>query len=74
MAGKANKIKKRRLSKGLRKHIRRLKQNARKDGTVYKSPVIRSAPRITTASEPLPTGREKILVAIADIGSSVKNV
>lgn len=74
MAGKANKIKKRRLSKGLRRHIRRLKQNARKDGTVYKSPVIRSVTRITTASEPLPAGREKIPVAIPDMSSSVKNV
>ena len=33
-----------RLSKGLRKHIRRLKQEAIKEGTVYRSPTIKRRP------------------------------
>jgi len=33
MANKADKTKPKRLSKGQRKHVRRLKQAARKDGT-----------------------------------------
>jgi len=36
-----------RLSKGLRKHIRRLKQEARKEGTVYRAPIIRHVPEKT---------------------------
>ena len=33
-----------RLSKGLSLHIRRLKQEARKEGTVYRAPIIRRVP------------------------------
>lgn len=44
---KTNKTKKKRLAKGLRKHIRGLKQDARKEGTVYRSPIIRRAPEKT---------------------------
>jgi hypothetical protein len=44
---KINKTKKKRLSKGLRKYIRGLKQDARKEGTVYRSPIIRRAPEKT---------------------------
>jgi hypothetical protein len=45
MTDKAIKIhKKKRLPKGLRLHIRRLKQTARKDDTIYRSPIIRRAP------------------------------
>jgi len=40
-----------RLSKGLRKHIRRLKQEAIKEGTVYRSPIIRHSPAKKTAGE-----------------------
>jgi hypothetical protein len=38
---------KKRLPKGLRKHIRRLKQEARKEGTVYRAPVVRRVPENT---------------------------
>lgn len=49
MADKTSKIhKKKRLAKGLRLHIRRLKQEARKEGTVYRSPVIKRDPVKTT--------------------------
>lgn len=41
-AGKIHKTK--RLPKGLRLHIRRLKQEARKEGTVYRSPIIYHTP------------------------------
>jgi len=44
---KINNTKKKRISKGLRTHIRRLKQEARKEGTVYRSPIIRRAPEKT---------------------------
>ena len=33
-----------RFPKGLRLHIRRLKQEARKEGTIYRSPIIRRVP------------------------------
>ena len=33
---------KKRLPKGLRRHIRRLKQEARKEGTVYRAPMVYS--------------------------------
>ena len=33
-----------RLPKGLRLHIRRLKQEARKEGTVYRAPIVRRSP------------------------------
>ncbi len=35
---------KKRLPKGLRQYIRRLKQEARKEGTVYRAPITRRAP------------------------------
>jgi hypothetical protein len=41
---KISKTKKKRLPKGLRTHIRRLKQEARKEGTVYRAPVVRRVP------------------------------
>jgi hypothetical protein len=41
MKSKSSKTKPKRLSKGLRLHIRRLKQEARKEGTVYRSPIVR---------------------------------
>jgi hypothetical protein len=44
MTDKTNKTNKKRLSQGLRTHIRRLKQEARKEGTVYRSPIIHRAP------------------------------
>ena len=37
-----------RISKGLSLHIRRLKQEARKEGTVYRAPIIRRTPAKTT--------------------------
>jgi RNA processing factor Prp31 len=48
MTEKTSKTKKKRLPQGLRKHIRRLKQEARKEGTVYRSPFIRRIPAKTT--------------------------
>jgi hypothetical protein len=47
MTDKKNKTKKKRLPKGLRKHIRRLKQEARKEGTLYRAPIIRHVPEKT---------------------------
>jgi hypothetical protein len=48
MNDKARKmLKKKRVSKGMRQHIRQLKQDARKEGTVYRSPIIRRAPEKT---------------------------
>jgi hypothetical protein len=48
MSDKARKkLKKKRLSKGMRQHIRQLKQEARKEGAVYRSPFIRRAPEKT---------------------------
>jgi hypothetical protein len=41
------KTNKKRLPKGLRTHIRRLKQEARKEGTVYRAPVVRRVPEKT---------------------------
>jgi len=38
---KTGEAKKKRLPQGLRKYIRRLKQAARKEGTIYRSPIIR---------------------------------
>ena len=39
-----------RLPKGLRLHIRRLKQEARKEDTVYRSPITHRHPAKTTES------------------------
>jgi hypothetical protein len=39
MSKNISKAKKKKLPKGKRTHIRRLKQEARKEGTVYKPPV-----------------------------------
>jgi hypothetical protein len=51
MTDKTIKIhKKKRLSKGLRLHIRRLKQEARKEGTVYRSPIVHRNPAKTAES------------------------
>lgn len=50
MTDKKNKTKKKRLPKGLRKHIRRLKQEARKEGTLYRAPIINRNPAQTTES------------------------
>jgi len=36
--------KKKRLPKGLRLHIRNLKQTARKEGTIYRAPMARRTP------------------------------
>ena len=41
---KSNMNEGKRLPKGLRLHIRRLKQEARKEGTVYRSPIVRRSP------------------------------
>jgi hypothetical protein len=38
------KTKFKRLSKGQRTHVRRLKQAARQEGTIYRSPIIHRAP------------------------------
>jgi len=48
MTDKTSKTKMKRLPQGLRKHIRRLKQEASKEGTVYRSPMIRRTPAKTT--------------------------
>ena len=39
-----------RLPQGLRKHIRRLKQEARNGGTVYRAPIIKRVPVKTAES------------------------
>ncbi len=39
MVNKTSKTKTKRLSKGQRKHVRRVKQAARKDGTAYSKPI-----------------------------------
>jgi hypothetical protein len=44
MVTKTSKIKPKRLSKGQRTHIRRMKQAARKDGTVYRPQKAHRAP------------------------------
>jgi RNA processing factor Prp31 len=44
---KTSKTNQKRLSQGLRTHIRRLKQKARKEGTVYRSPTIHHTPAKT---------------------------
>jgi len=41
---KTSKTKMKRLPKGLRLHIRRLKQEAGKEGTVYRPPIIKRVP------------------------------
>lgn len=38
---KTGETKKKRLPQGLRKYIRRLKKTARKEDTIYRSPIIR---------------------------------
>jgi hypothetical protein len=48
MTNKTGKTKMKRLPQGLRKHIRRLKQEARKEGTVYRAPIIKRVPEKTT--------------------------
>jgi hypothetical protein len=48
MTEKTSKTKKKRLPQGLRKHIRRLKQEARKEDTIYRAPIIRRTPAKTT--------------------------
>jgi len=40
-SSKTSETRKKRLPQGLRKNIRRLKQTARKEGTIYRSPIIR---------------------------------
>lgn len=45
----ATKLKIKRPSKGQRTHNRRIKQAARKDGSVYRSPNAHRAPKKTTA-------------------------
>jgi hypothetical protein len=50
MTAKTSKTKKKRLPQGLRRHIRRLKQESRKEGTVYRSPIIHRNPAKTTES------------------------
>jgi hypothetical protein len=50
MTEKTNKTKKKRLPQGLRKHIRRLKQEARNEGTVYRAPIIKRVPVKTAES------------------------
>jgi hypothetical protein len=47
---KTSKTKTKRLPKGLRLHIRRLKQEASKEGTVYRAPVIHRT-SVKTAGE-----------------------
>jgi hypothetical protein len=44
---KISKTKMKRLPKGLRLHIRRLKQEAGKEGTVYRAPIIKRVPEKT---------------------------
>jgi hypothetical protein len=44
MVSKTNKTKLKRLPKGQRTHVRRLKQAASEDGTIYRSPLVRRAP------------------------------
>jgi len=40
-----------RLPKGLRQYIRLLKQEARKEGTVYRSPIVRHSPAKKTVEK-----------------------
>jgi len=44
MITKTNKTKLKRLSKGQRTHVRRMKQAVRKDGTIYNSPKAHRTP------------------------------
>lgn len=44
---KTNNTNKKRPPQGLRKHIRKLKQEARKEGTVYRSPIVHRTPTKT---------------------------
>jgi hypothetical protein len=50
MTDKTSKTKPKRLPRGQRAHIRRLKQEARKTGTVYRPPS--SVPRVSEPSKP----------------------
>jgi hypothetical protein len=50
MTDKTSKTNMKRLPKGLRLHIRRLKQEARKEGTVYRAPIIKRVPVKTAES------------------------
>jgi hypothetical protein len=50
MIDKTGKTKMKRLPQGLRLHIRRLKQEARKEGTVYRAPIIKRVPVKTAES------------------------
>lgn len=45
-----SKTKMKRLPQGLRKYIRRLKQEALKEGTVYRAPIIKRVPVKTAES------------------------
>jgi hypothetical protein len=45
---KISKIKKRRLPKGRRTYIRRMKQTAKKDGSIYRSPYVHRTPAKTS--------------------------
>ena len=47
MTDKISNTKKKRLSKGMRQYIRRLKQEAKKEGTVYRAPIINRTPEKT---------------------------
>jgi len=51
MADKTSKTKPKRLSKGQRTHVRRLKQAARKTGSVYSQPTSASRPSTVPKSE-----------------------
>ncbi len=44
MVSKMDKTKFKRLSKGQRTHVRRLKQAAREEGTIYRPPIVRRVP------------------------------
>lgn len=44
MASKTDKKKFKRLSKGQRTHVRRLKQAAREEGAIYRSPIVHRVP------------------------------
>ena len=50
MTEKTSKTKMKRLPQGLRKHIRSLKQEACKEGTIYRAPIIKRAPVKTAES------------------------
>ncbi len=52
MTDKTSKTKTKRLSKGMRQYIRRLKQESRKEGTVYRAPIINRVPEKTAEETP----------------------